>query len=307
MRFIGTKFIALMCAACATASFAACGDNDSQPDARVPTEFDGATPGAPDAGPVSGTIAVLDLRVTNNLGPLQLAGGAIAVSFSRPSEDKGDEVVNTGLVGCVVTVYDLDANPPKLPAPELDEGDVTITGTASPAGVCKFNTTAKDYVCVAGAVALPAGTIVGAGPQAGTATVTNLTVDWSTNDPVGMFVTMSGFAMPANNGTFAVLAVADAPSPAPAGNNHVLVIANASPAAETTTAAASATFIAGAGPTPAHRDFLVANDQITINKAAGMEVPAIPMRRRRSPRSIWPPRRPSPRPCRRPLRLPTSS
>jgi len=283
MSLVTRKYIALFCAVGACTYVAACGDSNSEPDARIPNEFDAAGPDAgPDAAPpdatiLSGTLAVIDTATTNVAADLPPSSGAvISVSFTDPKQDTGSVVVNTGQPGCKVIVYDLDATPPQHPAPELDQGAVTITGTDSPAGLCAFNAKAMKYVCVAGApTAMPGGTVVtpGADPTK-PATIANFMVDWSAADPVGMQVQLSGFANDKNNGVFPVVGVADAPDPAPQGH-HVLAIGNPGAAAETLATATSATFFTGAGPTPVKRPFLKHGVDIKIEKAMGSIVAAI--------------------------------
>src|SRR5262245_37644910 len=123
MSLVTRKHLALICAVGASTYLAACGDSNSEPDARIANTFDAAGPDAapPDAKPpdqpVSGTVAVVDIDLVNLLGPAHLTGSAVAVSFTDPDSDKGKQSVfcttgpcelGTSPVGkCVVHVYDV--------------------------------------------------------------------------------------------------------------------------------------------------------------------------------------------------------
>jgi hypothetical protein len=289
MRLMSKKYTALFCALAMSAFIGACGDDDDDGDDDAPdaSHIDGGGAdaavdgGTADAGPpISGTIAVLDVKVTNNftaLGIPPLAGAAVSVTYLDESTDTGTVAVSAGAIGCTVTVYDVEAEPAQHLAPEIDEGALTVTGTASPVGQCTFLPPLKDYLCVPeGPVVLPLGTALAPSGQPGTSVVVASTIDWTTHDPVGSQVQLAGFSA-ANNGVFAVVAVADSSPQTPEDNDHhALVIAKTTAAVDPlATAAGAAQFITGAGPTPAQRDFLALGQEITINKAAGTHIAAL--------------------------------
>ena len=295
MRLMSNKYLALFCALVASAYLGACGDDDDDGDDDVTidagidaSDIDGGVDAGIDAGgpAISGTIAILDVKVTNDFStnnpPIPpLAGAAVAVTFFDKATDTGTVVVNEGQLACTVTVYDLDANPPQHPGPEVDQGAVTVTGTASPIGQCTFLAAPiGDYVCFPeGPLALPATTALLDAPNPappGTSLIVSSTIDWTTHDPIGSQAQVSGFSA-ANNGVFPVLGVTDS---TPGDNNddhHALVIGKVTAAGPPDVLAAPGglQFITGAGPTPAQRDFLALGEEITLNKAAGDDVPAI--------------------------------
>ena len=292
MRLMSNKYLALFCALVASAYLGACGDDDDDGDDDVPTidagvdasTIDGSVDAGIDAGPdIAGTIAVLDIRVTNdftgNTPPVPpLAGAAVAVSFFDEATDTGVVQPGASPLGCTVVVYDLETDPPQHPGPEIDEGAVTVTGTASPVGQCNFIAPVGDYVCFPGpAVGLPAGTVMLDAPNPappGTSLIVSSTIDWTDQDPVGAQAQVSGFSA-ANNGVFPVLGVTDSTPGDGDDDHHALLIGKVTAAPDPLAAAGGLQFITGAGPTPAQRDFLNLTGEITISKAAGAHTPAI--------------------------------
>ncbi len=257
-----------------------CGGGDDSGDDDVVPDIDAATgtpdapaPDAPvpDAGLQStrlGTVAVSDVAALLAGG----SGAAVSISFEdlsggavAPVYDDRD---GTG-AGCAVFVYDLSS---QAPPPVVDEGAVTIGGTESPLPTCAFDTDAGRYLCVATAGTAGAGdTVVDDSALGGmipenTALVSISGVAFS-SDHVGMFLQISGFANPVNNGAFPIVAQGS-------GANQVVI---ANPASVTQAMAGDGAFavLAGAGPTPANRDFLSGGANITIAKPAGTDTVAL--------------------------------
>ncbi|MEM9491554.1 MAG: hypothetical protein AAGC55_20585, partial [Myxococcota bacterium] len=141
----------------------------------------------------------------------------------------------------------------------VDEGEVTITGMATPeVGTCAFDESVRTYVCSSDSGNLPAGTAMSAANGDGIASF--LTPTEVLGDVVGTWIELSGFTNEANNGRFEVIAKTGAS----------VSIVNSLAIAETLEADAGYRIVTGFAPTEANRDFLGdPEDTITITKAAG--------------------------------------
>ncbi len=281
MSLVRNKFTALFCLMGASAYLAACNDAGSAPDARIMQMFDAAVPDGPpmgpDAAPVGGTIAALDVKITNDLtgtGLPGLAGGAISASFEAPASDTGTITFPPNMMptqpGCEVHIYDVAAG--KHPGVPQDDGMLTITGDSTPAvGVCVFSTMAKAYVCPAGAPGmLTVGTTI-TNNMNGTATITFGAGATLPTDNVGRAIQLAGFSNAANNSSAASPLFFIMANPAP---STIVVLNPAAVNEVVATAVAGYTIFTGTGPTPAQRPFLAAAAKVHIVKAA-MATPAV--------------------------------
>lgn len=264
------------------AGVAACGDDGgtnstidaaSGPDSALPDAgamADGAPIDALDPTLLrAGTVAVSEVRITNNLPtPGPVAGAAVTVTYTdltsvsvAPTYDP----TGTGAVpfgDCAVWVY--DATTDQEPA-VADEGPITISGALSPIGTCVFSQASNGYVCPFATGTVVADTIVQplTGENVGTARISWPTGDeFLDKDVQGMFVRFDGFAEPGNNGVFPIVNKV---------SDDILVIANPDAVNETAAAGSepSYTVLAGAGPTPAAREFLDDSTEITVQKGDG--------------------------------------
>lgn len=291
-----------------------CGDDGGNPDARPPAidarvvdaadPADAADPDADIDDLRSGTIAVSQVRVTNDLTALGIPNGAVqgagvSVSYSDLTTATVEPTVgNNGIGECTVWVYTVGTNAPPALA---DEGAVTISGTGITPNnfpVCSFIPPLSAYQCIQGNGILPDATSVnhidtnGGGTPGGAITVLTVpNVDFAALNAIGMVINVTGFTIPQNNGTFMVADV----DPLDAGNDSQIRVINFAAAGlegmggdvdtldETYTApvdgdaGAGGTYALIAGTTPIVLPFTFITDysqDITVAKAAGSVVPA---------------------------------
>ena len=122
-----------------------------------------------------------------------------------------------------------------------NEGDVMVTvGTTMI--TCK-HTTGVGYTCPQNSTASTGG-IIAAGPQAGTATLTDADVTFNAGNSSGRYINIAG-ANAANNGTFPIVAV---------GGANTIVYANPAFVAEAIPATGSHVNLVGVGPIPGAPD-----------------------------------------------------
>jgi hypothetical protein len=290
MSLARNNFMALV-SGLAVLAGAGCSDSGSAPDARTQNMFDAtcmtcrpdakvpdaavpdaAPPDAPPDQPFEGTIAVTDVKVTNDLtafGIPALSGGSVSISFDDPDTGKGVRVFGDGSIGtCTVLEYTVtDAANPLSGEPTLvDEGAVAIAGATTPTfpAPCAFNAAKGDYLCIEGGAATIAGSTIGPVPMmAPLAAYTPLPAQ-TFGDPVGFVVNVAGFGAGVD-GTFPI-----------AGENggSLIVIDPTVPMAGAAQAGAGQfAIIGGAGPTPVARPFLASGATITLTKAAGAHTP----------------------------------
>lgn len=285
-----SKTLSLAGSAALLLAVAACGDDDgADPDARPmvdASDIDASEPDAmdnPDAGPAelrAGTIAITDVTVTNPIpdgmgGTATLTGAAVSISWTDlTTVTHPPEMGSGGLGECTIWVYDVgtDEEPERA-----DEGTVTITGAESPIAPCNFQAQLGQYLCLAGGDVAENGSAIVANVDPtnnpGVAALVIADADFSGMDLEGSWVSLSGWDDPTNNGRFPIVGQG---SPG-AGS---IAIYNPAAVSDTVAIAGDAgtpptyTLIQGAGPTPAAREFLVADDEINVVKTAGGVIPA---------------------------------
>jgi hypothetical protein len=251
------------------AGLSGCGDNDNNGNSDAMVNPDGSTTDGdePDGSNPndlrSGTIAVLDLAITNP--DVQYSGAVVSINYNDLTA--GDVPPAYGQASpapgqCSVKIYDVATD--QAP-PTVDEGDVTIEGALSPIGTCSYDEAARAYRCPAGSGTVGAGSVVSSG---GNNLMSILFLDgtsFADMDLLGMYVQLDGFTNPAYNGWFPVVNV-------PLENQLVVANPAANGQAPETVADAAPTYAlyAGAGPTPVNRNFLGGDGTtLTISKAAG--------------------------------------
>ncbi len=270
-------------------------------DARI---FDAAPDAVvPDADPAdlrSGTIAVTEVKLTNDLttlGVAEVRGAAVSISFIDLTAPGTDPVVGSGGIGeCTVWVYDVGTDPVR---PPVDEGAVSISGTGVTPNAfppCVWVEALNDYKCFGKApTAAPDPTvfnytIVGTPPAAQVQTTfTAAGADFQTMSARGMWLNTTGFTHPVNNGAMAILAP-PAESTAVVANFAASGCINAGLCTEAeidethTAGTASYTVLAGEAPIPgflgatppANAGFDFLGDEastITVAKAGGAVLP----------------------------------
>ena len=176
---------------------------------------DGTMPdGSPDAAVKtrSATLAVTEVKVTDPGAdvPAALGGASISLVFSDVSQGGGQVIYGNGAVGsCTVIKYDGAAGSSGMyvPNPSVDEGPVTIggAGVQKPTGQCAFLGDG-NYHCITDMQTGKDGTYTvmdnGAAGELLYLTVTGTTFD---TDPVGQYMTLSGFTDTALNKTWPVV------------------------------------------------------------------------------------------------------
>lgn len=255
----------------------ACSDDDGNGmgdiDASMPM-VDAAEPDAgidaPPAAMRAGTIAVLDLALTNDVMPAPpnpIRGAMVHIKYSDLTvsdvEPAFDNRMGEAQIGCAVWVYEVGTS---MPQPGVDEGAVTIMGTESPVGTCAFDGT--DYRCSNGG-GTTAGTVASLLVNGdGTANINALSNLFQNQDLEGSRVLLEGFTDDANNGLFAVIAK---------NGEASITIANPDAVEELPISTdVTYTIYTGGGPTAAGRAFLGGDtDTLSISKEAGGIVPEI--------------------------------
>jgi len=266
----------------ALAGTAACGGDDDGDDGADGTDDgddggddddggDAPDAGAPDAAPPvtrSGTLAVTETTISNDLGKIPVAGAAVAMSYI---DDQTVTVApvpgfTTSTGGCLITTYN---RPADVEPTVVGEGSVTVGGTAHGEFACAFVAGQPEYVCQSTNPAI-------AGGVAGNAATGTLDADTDvfllegggfTPEMQGMSIRLSGFGDA--DGDYPIVA-------APAANQLQLFGIDVN-GIEGGKDATFTTFV-GASPIPnaAGFNFLDAGKKpVTIAKTASDLVPAI--------------------------------
>lgn len=271
---------------------AACGDDDGGDNADDADDTDdgddtdddgGDEPdaGEPDAaGPVlsrAGTIAITETNVTNSPGGKvpPISGGVVSITFTDLATATVAPVEGfTNPVGaCQIFVYDIKAG--QAEGTLVDEGPISITGTANGDFTCTFGTTPiPGYACrsddpvSAGGVA---GNAEGAEFNGGIQTSNFLVqkANFNAAAVAGSQLFLSGFAAPLDNTPLPVVAQTSM--------GNLLLAAPASGLTATGPAGATYTTLIGAGPIPniMGYNFLGETSEISISKGATELVPSI--------------------------------
>ena len=253
-----------------------CGDDDGggdRPDARPQADANG---GDTDAGgePTllrSGTIAVTEQAITNDIPGSPWSGALVSVGFSDATTGSAPAPVagfDSNINNCLIRIWDVGTNEA---SDSVDEGAVQVTGTENGDFACGFVGARNEYVCQSTTPAIAGGdaenfALAGNG-TAGTLTFVDGQADATM---IGMYVVLTGFGevdgqpLPVVNFT--------------EGGDEADVLTLAGVPAGAVTGAAGATYstFVGAGPVPGGAQFLLgAADAITVQKAAGDVVAAI--------------------------------
>src|SRR5688572_8436513 len=249
-----------------------CGDDDGdgggRPDARPTSD---SAPDDPDAGGGgllrSGTIAVTEAEITNELPGGPWSGALVSIGFSDATTGSAPAPVagyETNINGCLIRIWDVGTNEASDP---VDEGAVQVTGTENGAFGCAFVDAATGYVCqpAAGAngsaenatLAANALTFVGGG--------TTVTAEMA-----GMYLRLGSFNAAVDGALLPIVGV---------NVETDSLIIGGTGGADLGTGDADSTYslFVGVGPVPSGgAQFLLgAADAITVQKAAGDVVAAI--------------------------------
>ncbi len=247
---------------------AACGDDGATPidaaniDARA---IDAPTIDAPiDAPPTvySGTFTALEVALLNPGASGTFFGQGVQIGLSFADSGTGvaptmEEQAGSPL-GCKLFVFN------RAQAIQStvgnNEGDVTVILGQQTYPVCKF-TANVGYTC-AETSTFSTGGIIGPGPQAALATLTDADTAYNAGNSNNRYVNIVGATNAANNGTFPIVAV---------GGANTIVYANPGRVAETIPAAGNHVNLAGVGPTPSAADpgFLLDTDAASFALAPG--------------------------------------
>jgi hypothetical protein len=230
---------------------AACGDDsgdDAPIDARVidaaaidADNTDADDTDAPPAVTYSGSVSFLEAAVLNpgTSGTFFGQGVQIGISFTASDALPGPvmEEMPGSPLGCKAWEY----TPPQVGALlGIDEGSVQVTlSSGTPYPACTFQA-GIGYFCPHTGTQSTGG-IIAAGPQAGTATLTDADTTFNATNSTNRYVRISGATNAANNGAFPILAVAGA---------NTIVYGNPAVVAETIPATGGHINVAGVGPTP---------------------------------------------------------
>lgn len=254
--------------AVAVSMLAACGDDGGETpiDAvESDAEVDAQDIDTPPAPTFSGSISILEAAVLNpgTQGTIFGQGPQISVSFVSTATVPGPIMQEdpTSALGCKAWQY--TAVQAAAAAAGLDEGVVqfTLTGTTPPMiPPCGF-AAGVGYACPHTGTASTGGAI-SAGPNAGTARLTDADNNFSDNNTLGRYVRIAGANTMANNGVFPIVA---RPS------STQIVYANQAFVAETLPGTASHVNVYGVGPIPGAADpgFLQNDNAVSVTLTAG--------------------------------------
>lgn len=252
-----------------------CGDDDGgggRPDARPQAD---AEPGNPDAGGDgllrSGTIAITEQAITNDIPGSPWSGAVVSVGFSDATTGSAPAPVDgfdSNINNCLIRIWNVDTNED---SDSVDEGAVQVTGTDNGDFGCGFVGARNEYVCQSTTPAIAGGdaenfALAGNG-TAGTLTFVGGQADATM---IGMYVVLTGFG-----------AVDGQPLPVVdftegGAEADTLTLAGVPAGAVTGEAGATYSTFVGVGPVPGGAQFLGgAADAITVQKAAGDVVAAI--------------------------------
>lgn len=220
--------------------------------------------------PFTGTIALLEEAVLNpgTSGTFFGQGNRMSITFEDGSGPAPvlDETPGS-FFGCRAWSY--TAAEASAAAIGIDEGPIQVDFPAG-AGTsffpaCVF-TAGVGYLCPHSGTASTGG-VIGAGPVAGTATLTDVDVTFNAANTSNRYLRIGGAANAANNGLFPIVALAGA---------NTIVYANPARVAETLPATATHINLAGVGPTPQAVDpgFLMDTATIDFRHMASANFPA---------------------------------
>ncbi|HEU5060873.1 MAG TPA: hypothetical protein VFU21_30290, partial [Kofleriaceae bacterium] len=142
-----------------------CGDDDGggeRPDAREQADAAGE-PDAGDEGGLlrSGTIAVTEAAITNEIPGSPWSGALVSVGFSDATTGNVPAPVagyETNINGCLIRVWDVDTHEG---SDAVDEGNVLVTGTENGDFACGFNAGQGEYLCQSTNAAIAMGSLDG--------------------------------------------------------------------------------------------------------------------------------------------------
>ena len=161
--------------------------------------------------------------------------------------------------------FDLAVVPSQMPAAQVDEGPITITGTVDGVPPCSFEATESEYLCVSGAGATASSDAV-TQLDSSTAEVSIVGAAFAA-DHVGQFLRLSGHATSAANGLFPILG-------ANAGSAIIGKPGAGAGAPDDWGAIGDYVIVAGAGPTPASVNFIDNTSVVMVSKPASAEIDA---------------------------------
>ncbi|KAB2896348.1 MAG: hypothetical protein F9K40_14645 [Kofleriaceae bacterium] len=247
--------------ALATATLAACGDDEGGTDIDaqvVDAAIDAQDIDTPPPT-FSGSISLLEVAVLNPGTGGTFFGQGPQVSIALvSSEDVPGPIMEemSSALGCKAWEY----TPAQAAAAAIgaDEGmiELTLAGTTPPSTPpCTF-TAGVGYTCPHTNGTAGTGGIIAAGPNAGTATLTDADNSFGNGSSLGRYLRISGATNAANNGAFPIVARPTATT---------LVYANPAFVAETLPATATHVNIFGLGPIPGAADPGFINDDNTVS------------------------------------------
>jgi hypothetical protein len=249
-----------------------CGDDDGgsgdRPDARPSAD---SSPDDPDAGGGgllrSGTIAVTEAAITNDLPGGPWAGGLVSIGFSDATTGSVPAPVagyETNINGCLIRIWDVGTNEA---SDAVDEGAVQVTGTENGDFGCAFVNADTGYVCQ------PAAGANGSAENATLATNALTFVGGGTTvtaEMLGMYVRLGSFNAAVDGNLLPIVGV---------NTETDSLIVGGTGGADLGTGDADSTYslFVGVAPVPAGgAAFLLgAADAFTVQKAAGDVVGAI--------------------------------
>lgn len=255
---------------------AACGDNikGTETDASIDAEvaIDAAVDAEIDApaAVTTGTISMQEVKLLNpgNSGTYFGQGPQASISFNSSDAVPGPvmEEQPGSPLGCKAWSYTAAQAP--LAVLGVDEGPVQFTSTAGTVQpmfpACVFQAGA-GYICPHTGTASTGGTLTAA--VGGVASLTDADVTYNDGNSIGRYVSITGAAMAANNGTFPIVA-----RPGP----NTIAYANPAAVAEVLPGTASHINLAAVGPIPGAADpGFISNDVVlTVDHPASTHVGA---------------------------------
>jgi hypothetical protein len=261
------RHLSLLLSTCLALAASGCGDDDGgsdRPDAST-SQDDAASPDAAVQELLrSGTIAVTETQISNEIVGSPWSGALVRVGFSDATTgnppapvDGFDQVINS----CVIQIWDVGTN---TAADPVDEGAVQVEGTENGTFGCAF-VADVGYVCQSTDQAIAGGT-PGNGNTfvlTGATGSLEMTGFQASANMKGMYISLSGFPNLPDGTRFPIVAVDEA--------TDTLTLAGV-PAELTSTGDADSTFatFVGVAPVPGGAQFLLgATDVINVTKAAG--------------------------------------
>src|SRR5262245_11863229 len=198
--------LSLLLSTCLALATAGCGDDDGgsdRPDASSPADASEGADAAVQELLRSGTIAVTETQISNDIPGSPWSGALVRVGFSDATTgnppapvDGFDEVINS----CVIQIWDVGTH---TGADAVDEGAVQVTGTENGTFACGF-VTDVGYGCQSTDAAIAGGVAANASgfELAGDGNIGTLTFVGGQADALmrGMYIEIRGFT-PIPNGT----------------------------------------------------------------------------------------------------------